>query len=246
MNNRFAFIALLAIASLFFSCKKDKDENAPTPTPTVSTVTFNLQHQVDGTPMVYNTQWYNHPAGGYTYSVTRLFYYISDVRLVRSDSSTVLLKDYQYVDAEQAQYCTFSVSSVPIGDYIGLQLNIGLDSILNQTDALPATAENQGMEWPIPMGGGYHFMKFEGYYLDSLQHGFAMHLGRNQNLVKTRVWQRVAIQSAAQTLNLSMNMNEWFRNPSVYDFNIDGSSSMGSMSAMMKLAMNGGDVFILN
>lgn len=238
------FSLLVALAFLT-SCGKD-EESTPSQSVTASAVTFSLLHEVDGVPLVFNSQWYDHPAGGYTYSVTRLFYYLSDIRLVRSDSSELRLVDYIYVDAAQSQYCSFTAASVPLGDYIGLKFNIGLDSVLNQTDALPATAENQGMEWPVPMGGGYHFMKFEGYYLDTVQHGFAMHLGRNSNLVPVGIWQRVAIQSATKTLKLSMNMNEWFRNPAIYDFNVDGPSSMGSMPAMMKLAMNGKDVFTLN
>ncbi len=245
MNYKLGLISVLTGLSLLTACKKDEEET-PTPAPTSSTVTFSLQHEVDGDALVYNTQWYNHPAGSYTYSVTRLFYYLSDVRLVKADSSTVLLKDFQYVDAEQSQFCSFSASSVPLDDYIGLKFNIGLDSVLNQTDALPATSENQGMEWPVPMGGGYHFMKFEGYYTDTVQHGFAMHLGRNENLVSTAIWQRVAVQSTAVNFTMTMNLNEWFRNPAIYDFNVDGSSSMGSMPAMMKLAMNGPDVFRLN
>jgi len=39
-----------------------------------------------------------------------------------------------------------------------------------------------------------------------------------------------------------MNMNEWFKNPAVYDFNMDGNYSMSSMMAMEKLMMNGADV----
>jgi hypothetical protein len=64
--------------------------------------------------------------------------------------------------------------------------------------------------------------------------------------VSTAIWQRVAVQSTAVNFTMTMNLNEWFRNPAIYDFNVDGSSSMGSMSAMMKLAMNGPDVFRLN
>lgn len=40
-----------------------------------------------------------------------------------------------------------------------------------------------------------------------------------------------------------MNLNEWFRNPFIYDFNIDGNYSMGSSAAMAKLKANGVDIF---
>ncbi len=40
-----------------------------------------------------------------------------------------------------------------------------------------------------------------------------------------------------------MNINEWYKNPEIYDFNTDGGYSMGNMMAMMKIAGNGADVF---
>ena len=45
------------------------------------------------------------------------------------------------------------------------------------------------MAWPTAMGGGYHFMKVEGHYLDTSNtiQGFAIHLGKNNNLVNVLI-----------------------------------------------------------
>ena len=99
------------------------------------------------------------------------------------------------------------------------------------------------MEWPDGMGGGYHFLKFEGHFVDSGNtFGFAMHIGTNNYLVNGKLWARITLGDGVNTLNVGMNMNEWFKNPAVYDFNMDGNYSMSSMMAMEKLMMNGADV----
>jgi uncharacterized protein YwgA len=43
-----------------------------------------------------------------------------------------------------------------------------------------------------------------------------------------------------------MNINEWYANPAVYDFEVDGNYSMGLSAAMLKLSKNGKDVFSIN
>jgi hypothetical protein len=186
---------------------------------------------------------YFNDAGNH-YSVYRLVYYLSQISLIKSDNSTILLKDYQYLDASVDSTNQFSIKKVPDGNYIGICFNIGIDSVHNITGALPNTTDNLNMEWPVLMGGGYHFMKLEGHFSDtSGLPGFNMHLGRNVNLVPVKIYSPVSFNHNNLTYRLSMNLNEWFRNPSVYDFNIDGNYSMNNMMAMQKLCLNGTDVF---
>lgn len=102
------------------------------------------------------------------------------------------------------------------------------------------------MAWPDAMGGGYHFMKMEGYFLDKSglnKNGYAMHLGNNFNLIKVDINIPISITGETQNKTLTMNINEWYKNPSFYDFEIDGNYSMGVPNAMSKLAQNGKDVF---
>ena len=100
------------------------------------------------------------------------------------------------------------------------------------------------MEWPVVMGGGYHFMMFEGHFIDSTgTPGFAMHLGTSASLCPVSIQQTLSIGQADKEIRLSMNINEWFRNPAIYDFNVDGNYIMGNVQAMSKLAANGVDVF---
>ncbi|MCC7232030.1 MAG: hypothetical protein IT242_03730 [Bacteroidia bacterium] len=225
---------------IFSSCTREDD---PQPEPQPNSVSIQLYHRIDGQSLLFDTMLYATGAG-HRYGITGLTYYLSSVQLTRSTGDPVKLKDFWYCDAASPGTQLFKVVSVPKGSYTGIQFNIGLDSALNQTGALPATTENLNMEWPVPMGGGYHFMKFEGHYGDSLW-GFAMHLGTNNCLVRCQLLHPFTVGDGDLEIGLEMNLNEWFRNPEIYDFDLDGNYSMGNMAAMQKLTLNGSDVFTI-
>lgn len=238
----YLLIALFLLIS-FSGCKKDKET---TPTPEQNLLTLQISHVVDAVPLDFDTLLYTNEAS-YSYSVSRIWYYISNVRLIKADSSEVKVLNYAFIDASRPATGSIKINAVPEGSYIGLAYCIGLDSVLNQTGALPVNTDNLNMEWPVPMGGGYHFLKFEGHFIDSSNtYGFAMHIGTNAYLVNGKAWSAFSIGSGTNQLNMDMNMNEWFRTPAVYDFNTDGNYSMSSMMAMNKLMMNGADVFTLH
>ena len=230
---------------LFVGCKKDSDDAAPPTNNTSTTISFKINYEIDGQPLIFDSLLYYNDAGNH-YQVSSLLYFLTEIELVRQDSSIIRIKDYQYIDASILSTGQFSISDPPAGNYIGLRFNIGVDSIHNIPGGLPANTDNNNMEWPVTMGGGYHHMKFEGYFVDGgSPFGFAMHLGMNACLVPVRLYQPISITSTSSSLNLTMNLNEWFRNPSVYDFNVDGNYTMGVMPLMMKLSANGKDVFHL-
>jgi len=208
-----------------------------------STLAFTISYQVDGLPLLFDTLLYTNDAGN-PYSVYKLEYFLTQISLVRLDGSEVIVKDYQYLSAGDPATNHFVIENVPEGNFYGIRFNIGVDPAHNVTGGLPNTEDNNNMEWPVPMGGGYHHMKLEGHFMlhDTL-YGFAMHLGKNENLVKVKIMSPVAINHSNVNYGMVMNLNEWFRNPSVYDFNTDGNYSMSDTLAMHKLSANGTDVF---
>ena len=71
-----------------------------------------------------------------------------------------------------------------------------------------------------------------------------MHLGTNACLIPIKINKRIVVSADGLTsVNLIMNINEWFRNPYIFDFNTDGNYIMGNLAAMKKIALNGTDVF---
>lgn len=232
---------MLALVIGFASCSKD-DETTPAKDNTLS---LELSFKAGADAVLFDTILYTNAAGN-VYSVSRLEFYVSNIHLQKPDSSWVDISDYSYVDARETATLTIT-NKIPLtGQFIGMKLQVGLDSVHNITNALPATNENINMAWPDMMGGGYHFMKFEGKYQDGANTpGFAMHLGRNETLVNCMISHSFTLTEGNNKLDLVMDINEWFDHPQVYDFNVDGNYSMGVMPAMMKLSQNGVDIFTL-
>lgn len=242
---RFGVYCFLLFVICCTSCKK-KTEPLPDADPVSTTMALQLDYITDNGSFQTNAFTYTTPAG-YPYSVTKLEYYLSQICLLRSDSSKLLMQNYQYVDATQPQTNTLSYSNPPTGNYIGISFNIGLIPSQNTTGALPEVNDNINMQWPDPMGGGYHFLKMEGYYKDAgVPQGYAMHLGTNKCLIPTLLYKKFSISTGSEViLKPLMNINSWFRSPYKFDFNKDGNYIMGNDTAMLKITANGKNVFSL-
>jgi hypothetical protein len=207
-------------------------------------IVFTLSYVIDDQSLNFNTLIYSNDAGN-QYSVSRVKYFVSNIGLGEEDDLTFSTSEVYYVNASEPTTNTILVDSIPVGDYSGFTLNIGLNPTQNQTGYLPNTTENLNMLWPEPMGGGYHFLKFEGHYLDNNSDvsGFAMHLGNNENLVTMHFDHPISIEHSDYHIELEMNLNEWFRNPNLFDLSADGSYIMDDAEAMSLIAENGMDVF---
>ena len=236
------YLWIISMIAMFAACKKDETE---TPQPAAPVWNATVNFKVDNSALLFDTILYTNDAGN-NYSVSRLQFYLSGFEFENQTGTTYMTDDVFYIDAITGTNTKLNFNNIPFGNYKRVKFYIGLDSANNITNALPNTVENQQMAWPDFMGGGYHFMKFEGSFLyNSSTWGFAMHLGKNQNLVTVELNNAFDVKSVSDTLNFTMNLNEWFRNPLVYDFNIDGNYSMNDDTAMSKLSLNGSDVFIV-
>ena len=233
----------LGIAGMFLllaaACKKEAKPSEQT-----GNLVLHVSASNDSDRFDFDSLGLNHPAG-YTYSVTRLQFYLSGFQLHHQDGRNVKYNSPLYFDLHTSTTKSCSMPALPPGNYTGIDFYVGLDSLQNKTGALPVTVENTNMAWPDGMGGGYHFMKLEGNFKDkSGTHGFAMHLGKNKHLVSIKLLRTFSVSATSNnTLALRMNLAEWFRNPSLYDFNTDANYSMGSDAAMFKLKNNGQDIF---
>lgn len=226
---------LAVIAVLFTSCKKEENK--------YSTFKLHIDYKVSGVPLNYNQFTYLNAAGN-TYEVTTLKYYLSGFIFHKNDGTDFTSTEVFYLDADSNT--TLSFEDMPTGAYSGVTFVLGLLPEVNITGGLPSTTENNNMEWPDMMGGGYHFMKFEGNYLDSasIQHGFAIHLGTNAALVNVDISHDLTLEEDEESMNLVMDLNEWFDNPSVFDL-VSISHTMSNPAAQAIIVSNGADVFTL-
>jgi hypothetical protein len=238
-----AQLTLLLVNQFFFySCKNDKEE---TDFLSTGNVQLNITHEVDGEALLFDSLIYQNAAGNY-YSVSRLQYYLSNAVLKTATGKTVFTKGFHYIDATRGDE-KITLPNIPAGTYTSIQFLIGLDSLTNQSYNLPNTLDNINMSWPDVMGGGYHFIKLEGQYLNTngAPKGYAMHLGTNAALVRHQPLNILLTveQNKTSQLTLAMNINAWYTQPYNYNFITDGNYTMGIPELMQLIRNNGKDVF---
>jgi hypothetical protein len=234
------------LAAIFlYSCQKDDPTEPSTPAPAApgASVTLRIEPHIDGTDLRFDSMMYITP-GNLTYSVSRAEYYISRIVLhgANATPNDTLAGPFHVSSATAAE---FPLGALPAGAYSGAELILGLTPELNITGGLPNTMDNINMAWPEPMGGGYHFIKFEGHFLNGATSvGFAMHIGNNMNLPQANTTDPLTLDGGSGTLTLHFNLNELFRTPHDYDLE-NGNYSMGSMMLMTQLKENAMDAFTL-
>ena len=104
------------------------------------------------------------------------------------------------------------------------------------------------MEWPIPMGGGYHYMKLEGEYINNLETNFFnLHAGGlDGNPYEIHIdLPNSGFEISTNSLELTLNMeiSNWLRNPTDWDFAYWGPGIMGNPDAQATVQKNGQNVF---
>lgn len=241
MKTKLKYSLALIGTLLLFSCKKDKEEVLPEYT----SLKINFSHSIDSLPLIFDSLIYTNDAGE-LYAISKLEYYISNITFYRSYGSVYKTNEIIYLNADNPSANSIVLESVPIGGYSYITFNIGLDASHNISYNLPNTSENIDMAWPEMMGGGYHFMKIEGHYFsNSSTFGYAVHLGKNVNLVSCTIDEEFVVNSSNAELEFNMNINEWYRTPQQYSFITDGNYTMSDSLLMAKIKNNGADAFSL-
>lgn len=234
-------LSLLVLAAAV-SCSKEQNDPVET-----GLLELQFEHQIDGDPLEMDNTFYTNAAGN-QYRVILLKYFISGVTLfskgkvIFRQSSTPSV-----ISANHSESCGFTLAEVPAGDYDSISFSLGVVPELNYDDAFPLGYDDLGMYWPTSMGGGYHFMRFEGHWKDGDQYGgFAFHIGQNENLITTGFPLQLSIASAEPAqLDFVMNLNQWFEDPHFYDLKVESGYTMGDTVKMNMLVENGHRVFTL-
>lgn len=203
-----------------------------------------INHSVNNQLLLWDSIKYHNEAGN-VYSISKLQYYISNIRLYKNNNIVQQNDSAYYIDAKHQYSSVMLIPTLLAGVYDSVALTIGLLPFQNISYGLPTTIENTNMGWPDAMGGGYHFLKLEGHWKDAaVVNGFALHVGKSGFHCEAGFACNLDVRANQITnLNIMMNINEWFRKPAEYDFSSDGVYSMGNEVLMRKIIVNGQDVF---
>lgn len=228
------FVVLLG----FTACNKNENTEVQ--------LSFQFNHLVDGEAVEFDVIRYGN-AFGNQYSVSTLKYFVSNITMHKSDGSSILFDDEHYVDArDNSTLIYMPTAKIPVGDYTGISFVFGLDSVKNVTGRFLNPPESL-MEWPITMGGGYHYMKLEGKFDSAtVVKNFQAHTGPtmgNANYFEVSL-SGSAFSCSCENVTIAINMdiNKWWQNPNTLDLN-EMSAVMGNRAMQQKLKENGNDVF---
>lgn len=239
------FLTLLFFSFIFISCSSDNDELIKE-----VSVKINFTQNWDGTTIQksnLSTTEYTNKLGT-KLTIEKLRYLISKITLTNGAGTETVFEGYKLVDITDSDNLTFSpVEKISEGIY-----NLSITFGFNNTDNFKAGgyADLNTASWNVPdmLGGGYHYMQLEGKFLNknSEQQGFAYHTIGAYNSTTKEVEDTsfivdlgtVSIKNNA-TIEVKMNVAEWFKNPNDWDLNTLNSMLMPNYEAQKLMSANG-------
>lgn len=213
-------------------------EEIETPEVKKSMLTFNFTHNFDGLPVsAANFNQFNYVnLDGDTMSITRLRYLISDITLYKANGDSVVLDGYQLFDLSQPMTLSYMPGEADWGSYTAVGFTWGFDSLDNQQNYLDLNSAS--WNWPMMIGGGYHFMQFDGQFLNAgVPQPFNFHNGTassmsvheaNHSYIKLP---GVSLNERYASIEVKMNIAEMFKNPYTWDFNTYSTMLMPNYTA---------------
>ncbi len=262
---RYSYVLLLvSCVCLFKGCNKEEDEKKAYDS--TGHIVLNFAHYVDGKSLVKDTMKYINAAGN-SYLVSQLMYFISEVTLHKSDGTKKTINDWldiYYVDNDISSTMTWNVyDDIPEGKYDSISFTFGINKAKNIT-GLFVNPPEVNMAWPGILGGGYHYLMINGKWKDNSEkiNNFNFHLGIGQLYKSDSVnvdsiyayvqnYFHVNLSNSAFTIidnttkeiQLIMNIDKWFNEPNVFNFNVYGFNTMQNQQAMQIMKENGKEVF---
>ena len=221
MKNNVILFSLLCLA--LFSCVK-KDDPIDAGLSSNAKVTFS--NFVGNQPLVLQSNWYLN-ANGDSFKVNVYKYYITNVKLTKSDASVYTEKDsYHLINEADASSQSFVMADVPEGTYTSISFLIGVDSARNTSGAQTGALDPiNGMFWT--WNSGYIMAKFEGVspQSTSTDKTVVYHLGGFSGT--TSVLRSVTLpfptslnikKGTTPNIHIDGDVAEWFSFPNVIDF----------------------------
>jgi hypothetical protein len=220
-------------------------------------ITLNFSHVWDETEVTsldFNDIKFTNENGELV-SIERLRYLISEITLTHVSGEVTTLNEYNLVNVstnENLSYTT-TVSVLP-GDYSNISFRFGF-SDANNTDGTYTDLNTANFNVPGALGGGYHYMQFDGKYIDntSAEASFNYHAisafdttGTNDPLDTSFTTDLGAVTVGGNTnVNIQMDIKEWFKSPNTWDLNVLNTVLMPNYDAQIMMSENGATVFSL-
>ncbi|PCI09040.1 MAG: hypothetical protein COB73_06060 [Flavobacteriaceae bacterium] len=242
-------IKLFLVAIILITMSSCNNDNPPA---TSGGIRFDFTHNWDGDNLTADDfgiiQFTN--ADGIPMSISKLRYLISNITLHKPDGSTLPIDGYLLVDLSTQATFAF-VSNIPFDTYTSISFTFGFDEADN-IDGFYADLNSASWNWPEALGGGYHFMQLEGKYLEAtIENPYAYHMGTAKlapgvfEANHFEVFINGFTHSSDATVEIKMNVAEWFKNPYTWDLSTYNIDLMSNYDAQILMNENGDSVFSL-
>ena len=238
-------IALLLLLVITFSCNEDMDDN----TTLSASVNFKFTHNWNNTPINsanLDTETVTN-ANGEVINMIRFRYLTSKFKLTNTAGDTYSFDGFKFTDLAQDDSYNFTpdINGIPSGTYT-LSFIWGFNEEDNIDGAYP-TLNSASWNWPEMLGGGYHFLQFDGMYnVDTPNPSpFNFHNGTarvtdglfEQNFATIVLDTPIIITNEA-TIEVKMNIAELFTNPNTWDLNVLDTPLMPNYDAQKMMQEN--------
>ena len=190
---------MLLVALALVSCKKPAD---------CGDLSVNIGYSVNGNPLITDSLCYHNEAGN-EFMITEIQWFISNMELQNEMGAwNALEPKIFYIDTNIPESQTLQTNHIPTGHYKALRFTFGLDENDNRTGLFNNPPELE-MFWPEPLGGGYHYMKLNGKFVDAEGRlsPLAIHLGIGQNEDCTEFYQNYFIVEIPIDFNVKTDID---------------------------------------
>ncbi len=255
---------ILVLCAVFFclvSCNND-DDSAPAPVASNQTVLLKFSHNWDGIPITnddFNALQFTN-AKGDVMSIERLRYLISNIVLTKSDGTQTFVNDYQLIDVTNGRdlekQLTFEAEdNFSLGEFSNVSFTFGFNNLDNSQNYIDLNSASFNV--PDMLGGGYHYMQLDGKFRNAAaeDQGYNFHAIRAVDNPGNPTFPQdtffnvdlggVNLTSNTSTIEIKMNVAEWFKSPNMWDLNVLNQMLMPNSSAQIMISENGRDAFSL-
>jgi len=237
---------------LLFSCRKNEPQGK---------VKLTFEYRINGSALVKDDMRYVNAAGN-PYQVDEIQYFVSEVQLIRENGQKVTLTSdngIHYVDNDIPSTLSWPVQQeIPAGKYRAVSFIFGITELKNKS-GLFVNPPERDMFWPELMGGGYHYLKMNGKWKApanailpfNLHIGVGMGSGGDMTMIQNYFIVQLPdsgfelMEDQQATLTIAMNIEKWFIEPNLWDWNVTGGQIMQNQQAMHWACQNGEHVFSL-
>jgi hypothetical protein len=187
-------------------------------------------------------------ANGEKVSIENLRYLVSNISLMGS-------KNYHLINFNENKGTSITISNLTNGTY-ALSFRFGFSDEDNE-DGIYQDLNSVSFNVPGMLGGGYHYMQFDGKYIDNINQeaGFNYHAIRavdktdpnNLKFEDTSFEVNLGTVEITNTteIEVKMNLSKWFKNPNTWNLNELNTVLMPNFEAQKMMSANGKSAFSL-